>query len=727
MDQSVSWRRPDCASVKAILAHTLPSALLVFVLWLPFGFALTGLIEEWGVLGLFTTQGLFFIADPGSPLPAHALRPLTIFPQAIAYYLDPYSFDYWNWLLALSLFVKGAALSYIVSKMTGALRWGVVASILILIYPADTMQLSFRALHINWALALVLLGTALFIFALDVKNARLSYFLSAISAGLLSCACAMYEVSLLFSIIPLFVPFVLVGGRGAIAQARLNIGKYLIFFAGALAYIFYVYHTAPLVKSYQSGFATTGSVMATLQHSLPNLFSIGLLRTALGGWFDALRITGVEFSNYGYATAVVFLLTMFFWCFAYIDKCKTQGVEKKSSKGFIVRFLTVGVIFVLLGYAPFLLSVSHQSISQRTFLFASVGGAIITLSVLMFIGRLSDKMSLCGIAALFFIGFSTQLFQFHHYVQLSDRQKIILSDIVDKFDGEDAGKTILVLDKSGQLDSTWMFLKANLMSAMSYIYGHPINRLEICYMPAKEWQQTDVIGRKGQCEETADGWIFHYPTPISGPGIELTPKIDDKFLSKNDVITLVVDPDKIQVPNATPTVEKPWLEEESRTGLIYRGVIARSTPPLSIVKFKNDLVSDHYYWGFGNWWSMEFPIAGAGWRPAEWQINRFYHKASAWKINENADLYFSFLSVAKKHRLHGRFEVFAGPEIKASMKILINGSPVTLKWTSENDFEATVGEGLLKTGVNTITFSSAVNNAYYGLSAKLDWVEITKY
>jgi len=327
---------------------------------------------------------------------------------------------------------------------------------------------------------------------------------------------------------------------------------------------------------------------------------------------------------------------------------------------------------------------------------------------------------------LFFIGISTQLFQFQHYVQLSERQRLVLDDIVEKFDGEDAGKTILVLDKSGQLDSTWIFINANLRAALSYVYGHPINRLEICRVPANEWQQIDGVGRKGRCEETADGWVFHYPTPISGPSVPLTPKVDDKVLAKKDVITIVVDPDNTHIPNAAQASKKPWLKEGSRAGLIYRGVIARPTSTLSVLSFKPALIDDYYYWGFGNWWSMELPIAGTGWREAEWRVNRFRHKASAWKTNENADLYFRFSSVAETHRLHGRFEFVVSPEIRSSMKVLINGSPIMLHWTNEYDFDATVGAGLLKNGMNTMTFNSDVDNAYYGFSGKLGWVEITR-
>ena len=105
------------------LALLAPAVAIVLLIWLPFGFTMGGLIEEWDVLGLFTTHGLFFVADTTSPLAAHALRPLTVFPHALAYFLNPNSFEYWHVLLILALIVKGSASSHLIWKATGSLGW----------------------------------------------------------------------------------------------------------------------------------------------------------------------------------------------------------------------------------------------------------------------------------------------------------------------------------------------------------------------------------------------------------------------------------------------------------------------------------------------------------------------------------------------------------------------------------------------------------------------------
>ena len=62
--------------------------LTILFIWLPFGFELNGLFEEWIILDLFRTHGLFFFATHSSPLPDQSLRPLTILPHAIAYWME---------------------------------------------------------------------------------------------------------------------------------------------------------------------------------------------------------------------------------------------------------------------------------------------------------------------------------------------------------------------------------------------------------------------------------------------------------------------------------------------------------------------------------------------------------------------------------------------------------------------------------------------------------------
>lgn len=146
-----------------------PLATVAFI-WMPFGFELGGLIEEWIILDLFTKHGVFFFTTPSSPLPDQSLRPLTIIPHAISYWLDSNSFFYWHVLLIFSLCLKGISLGFIGAKITKSIHWGALLGVIGIIHPADTMQLCFRSFHINLALGLFLFAGCLVLFAYEQKK-----------------------------------------------------------------------------------------------------------------------------------------------------------------------------------------------------------------------------------------------------------------------------------------------------------------------------------------------------------------------------------------------------------------------------------------------------------------------------------------------------------------------------------------------------------------------------
>ncbi len=57
-DQKITSPSPSVTEKKLTgLAHLAPSPLTIIFMWLPFGFSLTELLEEWGVIELFSRIG----------------------------------------------------------------------------------------------------------------------------------------------------------------------------------------------------------------------------------------------------------------------------------------------------------------------------------------------------------------------------------------------------------------------------------------------------------------------------------------------------------------------------------------------------------------------------------------------------------------------------------------------------------------------------------------------
>jgi hypothetical protein len=701
------------------LAHFSPALLTVFFIWLPFGFALTGLLEEWGVIGLFSRVGAFLLTDAASPMPAHALRPLTILPHAIAYRLDPDSFDYWHVLLIIALVIKGWAVSVLTTRITGALKWGMLASVLVIVFPADTMQLSFRSIHINWALSLVLLASVILLRAIDEKNKGKSFILSALASLILAASCAMYEVALLLAVIPAFVIFIQIGFKGINNHIKQFYGQHLIWAIGPAVYITYVLHTLPLVQSYQS--AVVGdSAFASVKMYFPKLFSLGIKRSVLGGWIDAFRITGSEISSYWYVTvATVALLTLI----AIVTKrpkgtisCQTES----NSKWLLpARMIVIGLTLICLGYLPFIFNPAHMAVSQRTFLYAAPGATLIFIALLLIIYRFSKITAIALSASLIFTGLTMQLFQFQHYIEISKRQQSVLNDIVHNFDGNAANKTLLILDYSNELNHDWMFLNPDLSAILFHIYRKPVDTIEVCYMPSHEWQQTDPLQRKGTCKETEEGWTLDYPVPFD------TPPPPSKKLSRAEVVTVETGNGET-LPASTEL--KLWRQElesdSSATGVRLRG-ITEAHLWLRFFQFRHQ-AQDEYHWDFGRWWSMAPPISGSGWRNTQWETRHFIHTASAWKNAPRSSLVFNLKPAAGPYDISGLFRHFAHPRIRDEMQILVNGTNVPVQWSPEGTFRGRLPSDTLKTGRNTIEFLSSVDASTGGVSAELDWVQVVK-
>lgn len=703
---------------KRWLVHILPATVVIFLLWLPFGFALTGLIEEWGVLGLFVQHGVFFLADTSSPLPLHAMRPLTALPHAVAFWLDNNSFFFWHVLLMLALLIKGSSVSYIIKKVTGSAGLAIIASILVIVYPADTMQLSFRGLHINWALSLALLGSAIFMHALSQRRKLHGCVLSVVSSALFASACFMYEASLLLACIPALILFSRDGLKLATIQITQKLAEHAIWTAGALVYVIYAIRTAPLINSYQASVAGT-DFLTTIKVTYPKLFSVGLLRSTLGGWFDAVRITAQEYSSYGYTMIACAILFVIVTTILKLDN-DTKTDSARKTFGVNIRLAISGIILILLGYFPFLISYSHLLISQRTFLFATPGAALLVIALLSVAYGASRVVAYLCAGFFVAIGLSFQLYQFHHYVEISKVQASVLNEVTEKFDGNIENKTLLILDYGNRLDYRWMFINESLTGSLSFLYNKPVRNVQVCHMPSRHWQHSDELGRKGKCVETAENWAFQFPTSVSGPGFPASAPPPDLVIPKSSIVTLEIgkQPEGLEHPTPASNVKGSIPE---RRATILETLNAKTR----FINFRDSIVNDRFDWTFGKWWSMEIPTHGTGWRETEWDVGQFHHQPTAWKVEKEATLVFEFApDQSKAYELNGTFNIFASTSPSSSMIISLNGKVLPVQWNGAGDFQARIEAGALTSGTNTLEFNSPTDDTYYGLSARLAGVHI---
>ena len=138
--------------------------LLTLLLWLPFGFKTTGLVEEWGVTGLMESGSRPFFITPDSNLAAHRMRPFEVFFHAAAYALDPDSFLFYNVFQLLFLAGKMVAVYWLVLQFFPKQRvLALGAGVLSVVYPVDSALFTFRVIHVHAAILAYLIAACLLI------------------------------------------------------------------------------------------------------------------------------------------------------------------------------------------------------------------------------------------------------------------------------------------------------------------------------------------------------------------------------------------------------------------------------------------------------------------------------------------------------------------------------------------------------------------------------------
>lgn len=699
------------AALAAVLV--LPSLLAIILLWLPFGFGMVGHIEEWGLLGMFETYGPMPVVWRDGPLALHAVRPLMPSTFYLGYLLSPDSFVSWHLLLMAALLVKGAAAAYLAYKASASARVAAWFGPLVVLYPADTMQLSFRSQHINWAMALVLLAGALLLYALSRERRALRYGLSALGALLIALAAGMYEAALTLAPLP-FLIVAASGMRAVVDCVRRHWAALLLWSSGALVYVAYAAWISTKIASYQSSIAGGGrGTLAVLRESWPKLFSIGYLRALVGAWTDAAAIIVAEFASFGYLIGASVALAATLWLLW--RRCATPDGAERGAVA--LRLIPLGLLSCAMGYAPFLLLPTHQVISQRTFLWASPGAALVLLALLMLVAKLSRPLAGAGGVVLLTLALGAQLFQFHHYDNISEVQKQLLRAIVTQVDPDFKGKTLVIRDQTNLLGHTWTF-PGNLPDALAYVYGRKVGAIQICHEPAHEWVSSDSLGRRGQCRQDDAGWEFSPPGPASGPGFTYADTLKPQRLAAENAIVLTIRPD------FSSTLEAPAAPVRIGGVLERRlnGALAPTAGGWGM--FRDQQAQASYRWSFGDWWSMELPTRGSGWREAEWQAEGLAHRALAWKIAPHATLDFVLTPRAAPYVVEGKFGAFASEAVRDGLKLTLNGNALAVTLAPDGSFTAPLPAAWLRPGINEFGVNAPVDNGYYGLSLQLDWFAV---
>jgi hypothetical protein len=724
LNQSVKGgRTPTPYLLTTLLWMLFSSMVLTVLIWLPTGFNLGGLIEEWGYLNTFERHGVYFVCDAKSPIPTMQLRPLMIFPYALAYVFDPNSFRFYHIFLMSEVCLKCFAFSWIAWILTKSSRLALFSGMLLVLYPADTMQLNFRVLGINLPLTLILFGTICLLYALEWHSTWTKVLLTAMAACMAVIAVLMYEASLPLAPLPFIILFIRMGFKPVWRLILEQMWIFLSWIASFLACIAYEIYVFTHHVTYESSLG--GSANQILLDSLSHfslIFSIGFVRSLSGGWFDAFGILGTEFSNYGYLI-FFFVALLILICLSRSRLANTQSESVALSWPLIMRLIGSGFLLIFLGYLPTFVSYAHLMITQRTYLFSSPGACLVWLGVILALFKISRFPAIVIGGMLLLAGGASQLFQFDHYNRLWNAQRSILRSIVDSFPSTPSRKTLIIMDDSDQLNGPWMF-GGDLDSALSYIYHQPIH-VEIVFPPYNYWNHLDSFGRFGQSVETPNSWQFFQLPAMANSIATQVPKKLVLEVSKKDAQIVRIAPDG-SIPDAK--TEKQVISsmngDEARI-MRYHNLLQPTPPLFDFHLFPAPLYPAKYRWDFGRWWNLDLPTQGTGWRDPEWDVHFYHHVSFAWKMEPVSTLLFKLYPEKKPYLIDGKFANMSPNTKKENVRIKINGHDIPLNWTDSMTFNGEVDPTWIQSDMNELEFAVPEDINYCGLSVALDWVSLS--
>ena len=689
-------------------------ALAVAFLWIPFGFSLGGLVEEWGFLELFARNGVFYIVNDAT-LASQKARPLNVLPQAVAYTLDPDTFFYWHVILAAILTVKGACAAVIGIYLTGSRALAAFLGLLTLLYPADTMQLNFRSISVNGAVTLALLANVLFVSSLDIKQRWLSFGVAVLASVVLGAGLLMWEGVAGLAVLPFLLVFAR-EGKGSIRiilQRPETSAIWLVTVAGWLTFFVLAVKSG---SEYQVALLS-GASLEAVPKLLGALATSGIYRAFFECWIEVVNIVVRDLSNFAYPVCFAGVMLVGLFILAR-EECGESAENKdiiaaKSSMtiGLAARTAIVGLLAFILGYAPFLASVSHLLITQRTFLTSAIGGALVLFGVVIFLLSVLNKRLVLVACGLLISGcMVAQLYQFDRYNRIyANIYRPLLSAITPfVWDATDRPYAV-VFNDYGYLSDVWD-LGLELKPALGYLLPdqpkltkiEPKQRVFIC-----EAYSDRVLPRwhgepeRRYCRRTNESIV------ITG---------DDRQLVELKGALIGRLSDKANLTKEEPESELTRRPLPSRVVHLLSTMKWRATDSM----FKRGEYTDRFACNFEYMWGYAVPCRTFGFFEAQ-PLHAALGSSYAWIGETYAGLIFDLEPSRTNYRLLIEVQSSASPSREVEIKL--NGASLSSNWHDPARIEASFTSDLLRRTNNVLILHTELDQKL-GLSIAAKSVSI---
>lgn len=657
----------------------IPCALII-IIWTPQGFRLEGLIEEWDIVGLFATYGVFFVISPsGEMLQEHRLRPLEILTHAVAFSLDNASFIGWH-LLQISITIGLYGAIYQIYGLYSKQKiYQHLAAIITVTYPADTMRFAFRGLHINLAITLITISIVL----LAIKHHGIAGRARTILAVLLiSISIFIYESTIfVYLALTIWIVGATCSKIDLYSQIRRLISPALV---SVIMYSFYYLYAINSNISTLYGYNQFNTekyfdTVLFLKHEIYALFHV-----VVNAIIQSAHVFFTENNKIYAIVSAVIIITMV----EYLGR-RSSGLNARSwKKASIASLVGAAIAFLPYGAEP-----AHAAVSQRTFLMASLPVCLGIVNVLEYISTGAKKVRLIIALVVVTLNINFVVYESTFYTNISLQQKDIIEYISGALRSEPRRGHIVVWDETNSLGQTWMLPPGTLALALAFSMKEPVRHLEICHSDFAEWQHYDASGRKGVCQSDGSHMVLS-----DSRGLGLSPR--DKM--EGVVLLPLSDVNMVTVP------AKLWMLDNTSSD--------------SNVVVGQKLYSLHSQGrvDLGTVWSMTRPFRGSGWGEPGWIWTGLRYRPFAPLVSRCGSLYPDSLGgMPRQWRLRVAWSVPPLGVARDTIRVIVNrDEPVLHVWSGA------VLESLGSGVINVVNICQ--NDNYKNQLSAIEWVKLEK-
>lgn len=473
-------------------------AAIVVLLWLPFGFKTTGLMEEWLLthdweiggksergqdVGLFVTTGTL------------VLRPLAAAAFILPHEATPDSFLGYNLYTMLTFFMRGLLLYAILCKLLpGNKLFAIAVGILFVIFPADDALFIFRGMNMHTAVWFYLLAVYLLLSFYEKPH------ILKVIVMWICLLIALFALELFYPIVA-FTPLILLWKERRLSKRVVRIS--LVWWVVPVLAFLYIAFMFTRGETYQSWLLSrSGLNQSSVVGEIANSILLAYRRHFFDGWgiaIQQLNFTSWLFPFTLVATGIAALI---------LGKSITKQDDTPPSplRPYIEMFF-IGIIVIFLGYIVYMITPYRQD-TWRVYYVSGIGGAICIGCLVHFVARRFQHSGVifAGIMSLL-IGLSIgrALHQHEHYVGLSIQQQQLLRGIVSTLPKWDASATLVVVDETGRYRNNWSLGTSYLVEyALRYIYDDYTLQVVLCSFNLEQNSFGILPELHEQCEFTAD-------------------------------------------------------------------------------------------------------------------------------------------------------------------------------------------------------------------------------